>query len=78
MIRVDRVQTIAFETEDGQQFKTESEAVAHGAKCALSRWFYDRGICCGGEWSADMVEQEIIDGAKELVEILEPLANLKS
>jgi hypothetical protein len=77
MIRIDRVQVEAFQTEDGRQFKTEREAVEHASKLALHRWIVDRGICAGGHWSQDEVYDEMVEGCKELVEILEPMANLK-
>lgn len=56
----------SFETTDGKLFTNLQAATRHQAEIEILRLCYD--VCrmgCGGEWTADMIADAIIEHAKE-------------
>lgn len=60
----------SYECSDGRVFKDRSEAARHDATIELEAWAVREGICSGGDWSALMVIDTMIEHVDELLVIL--------
>lgn len=53
-------QIAAWQTSDGRVFDSEQKALAHDNVCEFKRWCA-ANICRGGEWTAAMVAEAILE-----------------
>jgi hypothetical protein len=51
--------TVAWTTSDGRTFTDETEAAKHQDRVDFTDWCREN-ICCGGEWSYDMVAAGVL------------------
>ena len=66
-------QTVYLAT-DGSKFVNKKEAEQYEFRYKIRQWADDRGIGSGGEWSQDMICNEMIDSVKDLKAIFSELS----
>lgn len=63
----------SFRTRDGQLHKTLQDAQRADARLRLREWVDERGLGRGGDWSPQMIAEELLEHAAELARLLAPL-----
>ena len=59
-----------FVTSDGTEYVDRLKASDHERKYLLKQWANEVGLCQGGEWSEDMIQDQILKDREKLLDIL--------
>ena len=66
---LERIHRPVYKTSDGELFTDEKKAQEHELRFQLNQWADKSAICRGGEWSADMIVDQMYKDRKVMMAI---------